>query len=286
MTHLSSLTGASSPTIALLTDFGTADGYPGVMKGVILGIAPGAQLVDVTHDIPPHDIASGAWVLQTAWRYFPAGTIFLCVVDPGVGSARRPIALRLGEYSFVGPDNGLFSYVLAEAEDQQPASPLQVVALDNPRYHLPHASATFHGRDLFAPSAAHLACGVSLASLGTPFDAASLVTIAPRRPISHGETLVAHILHIDHFGNLITDLGSALTAAVFSSPTLTLHLGKHTITARADTFAGGPSGAPFALRDSSGHLAIVVRNGSAAALLNARRGDELRVLGMQPVVRE
>lgn len=267
----------------MLTDFGTADGYPGVMKGVILGIAPGTQLVDLTHDIPPQDVATGAWVLQTAWRYFPADAIFLCVVDPGVGSARRPIALRLGEQIFVGPDNGLFSYTLAAAADHQRTSPVQAVTLDDQRYHLPHASATFHGRDIFAPAAAHLAHGVPFASLGTPLDPASLVTIAPPRPAWHGETLIGHILHIDHFGNLITDLDPTLTAAAFSSPTFSLHLGVHTITARAHTFASGPADAPFVLRDSSGHLAIVIRNGSAAAQLNASRGDELRVTGMLPV---
>lgn len=266
----------------MLTDFGTADGYTGVMKGVILGIAPGTQLVDLTHDIPPQDVATGAWVLQTAWNYFPASTIFLCVVDPGVGSARRPIALRLGEHIFVGPDNGLCSYTLAAA-DQQQASPLRVAAtLDNQRYRLPHASATFHGRDIFAPAAAYLARGVPFASLGTPLDPASLITITPPRPAWQGETLIGHILHIDHFDNLITDLGPTLTAAAFSSPTFSLHLGEHTITARAHTFADGPADAPFALRDSSGYLAIVIRNGPAAARLNASRGDVLRVTGMRP----
>jgi S-adenosyl-L-methionine hydrolase (adenosine-forming) len=266
----------------MLTDFGTADGYPGVMKGVILSIAPGAQIVDLTHDVPPQDVATGAWVLQTAWRYFSAGTIFLCVVDPGVGSERRPIALRLGEHTFIGPDNGLFSYTLAAAKDEHPASPVQAVALDNQRYHLSHVSATFHGRDIFAPAAAHLARGVPFASLGTPLDPASLVTITLPRPIWQGETLIGHVLHIDHFGNLITDLGPTLTAAAFSSPTLSLHLGEHTITARAHTFADGPADAPFMLRDSSGHLAIVLRNGSAVGLLHAHRGDELRVTGIQP----
>lgn len=284
MTTSSPALNAPSPIIAMLTDFGTSDGNTGVMKGVILGIAPGTQIVDLTHDIPPQDITTGAWVLQAAWRYFPAGTIFLCVVDPGVGSARRPIALRRGEHSFVGPDNGLFSYLLAgaEADDQRRAAPLQAVALDNQRYHLPHVSATFHGRDIFAPAAAHLARGVPFASLGTLLDPARLVSIALPQPIWQGVTLVGHVLHIDHFGNLITDLGPTLTAAAFSIPTFSLHFGEHTITARAHTFADGPADAPFALRDSSGHLAIAIRNGSAAALLCAHRGDELRVTGMQP----
>ena len=119
---------AGSPPITLLTDFGSRDGYSGVMKGVILGIAPGTALVDLTHEIAPQDVVGAAWVLHTAWRYFPLGTIFLCVVDPGVGSARRPVALAAGGRLFVGPDNGLFSYVLAAAP------PDEAVALEDPRF--------------------------------------------------------------------------------------------------------------------------------------------------------
>src|SRR5262249_38210989 len=150
-----------APVVALLTDFGTADGYVGVMKGVLLGIAPRAQVVDLSHDVPPQQIATGAWILHTAWRYFPPDSIFVCVVDPGVGGARRPVALRAGDRLFVGPDNGLFSYILASEP------PESAVILDNPRFHLTAPSATFHGRDIFAPAAGHLAAGVPLASLGT-----------------------------------------------------------------------------------------------------------------------
>src|SRR5690349_16009936 len=147
----------ATPAVVLLTDFGLADGYVGIMKGVLLGIAPRAPLVDLSHDVPPQDIATGAWILHTAWRYFPPGSIFLCVVDPGVGSARRPVALRANARLFVGPDNGLFTYVLASEP------PDASVILDNPRYRLPAPSATFHGRDIFAPAAGHLAAGMPLA---------------------------------------------------------------------------------------------------------------------------
>ena len=265
---------AGSPPIILLTDFGSRDGYPGVMKGVILGIAPGTALVDLTHEIAPQDVAGAAWVLHTAWRYFPLGTIFLCVVDPGVGSARRPLALAAGARLFVGPDNGLFSYVLAAAP------PDEAVALDDPRFHLPHPSATFHGRDIFAPCAAHLARGIPLGKLGSAVAVASLVTFTMPRPVWQEDMLHGHVLHVDRFGNLITDVACALAAALLATPSARLAVAGRDISARAHTFAEGPEGEPFLLADSSGHLAIAVRNGSAAALLGAGRGDEVVASGV------
>ena len=266
----------ASPPIALLTDFGTRDGYPGIMRGVILGIAPASAVVDLTHDIPPQDVAAGAWVLSTAWRYFPRGTIFLGVVDPGVGSARRAVALRAGERLFVGPDNGLFSLVTTQAPAEE------AVTLDNPRYRLPQPSATFHGRDIFAPAAAHLAVGVPLAALGSPLAPESLVTLTPPVPYREGETLVGHVVHVDVFGNLITDFAGSLADVLLSLPGVSFTLGGTHIADRAATFAAGPADMPFALRDSSGHLAIAVRNGSAAALLGAARGDAVRAHGVPP----
>jgi S-adenosyl-L-methionine hydrolase (adenosine-forming) len=265
---------AGSPPIVLLTDFGSRDGYPGVMKGVILGIAPGAVLVDLTHEIAPQDVAGAAWALHTAWRYFPLGTIFLCVVDPGVGSTRRPVALAAGGRLFVGPDNGLFSYVLAAAP------PDEAVALDDPRFHLPHPSATFHGRDIFAPCAAHLARGIPLGKLGSAVAVTSLVTFALPRPVWQGDMLHGHVLHVDRFGNLITDVAGALAAVLLAIPSARLAVAGRDISARAHTFAEGPEGEPFLLADSSGHLAIAVRNGSAAALLSAGRGDEVVASGV------
>ena len=260
--------------VALLTDFGTRDGYVGVMKGVMLGIVPDVRLVDLTHEIGPQDVREGAWVLYTSWRSFPVGTVFLCVVDPGVGTGRRPVAVRAGGRIFVGPDNGLFSYVLAEAPVER------AVVLDKPLYHLPTPSATFHGRDIFAPCAAHLARGLLLEAVGSPVAPESLV----RLPLSHPDwregALVGHVLHIDRFGNLITDLDQAHADAILSAPSARVTLAGETITARAQTFGEGPEDAAFALRDSSGHLAIAVRNGSAAALLEAGIGDEVMVEGL------
>jgi S-adenosylmethionine hydrolase len=267
-----------APVIALLTDFGQRDGYVGVMKGVILGIAPGTSLVDLTHHVGPQDVAGGAWVLHTAWRSFPEHTIFLCVVDPGVGSARRPVALRTADRYFVGPDNGLFSYVLAEATV---ATVEHTVVLDNPHFHLPLPSATFHGRDIFAPCAAHLARGVALEALGSAIAPESLVSLPLPHPQWRGDELAAHILHVDHFGNLITDLGPDFADAVLHDQGVTLHVGGHSITLRARTFADAPAGQPFALRDSSGHVALALRDGSVAGYFGVGAGDEVVVRGLR-----
>ncbi|MGH2515300.1 MAG: SAM hydrolase/SAM-dependent halogenase family protein, partial [Ktedonobacterales bacterium] len=251
----------SVPLVALLTDFGTRDGYVGVMKGVILSIAPETQLVDLTHEIPPQHVHAGAWVLHTSWRAFPLGSVFLCVVDPGVGTSRRPIAVRAGGRLFVGPDNGLFSYILVEAKVER------AVVLDKPLYHLPTPSATFHGRDIFAPCAAHLAREILLDAVGTPVPVESLARLPLSHPEWRDDTLVGHILHVDTFGNLITDFDTICTDSILAAPDVQIALAGEMIADRRRTFGEGPLERPFALRDSSGHLAIAVRNGSAAARL-------------------
>jgi S-adenosylmethionine hydrolase len=265
---------AASPVIALLTDFGLEDGYPGIMKGVMLGIAPEARFTDITHLIPGQDVATGAWILHTAWRYFPAGTIFLSVVDPGVGTARKPIALRADERYFVGPDNGLFSYVLTTALS------VTAVHLDRALYHLPNPSHTFAGRDIFAPCSAHLAAGVTLEELGSPLDPRTLSTIVPRQPSPRDGVVAGTILHSDHFGNLITSFGPEIAEEILRSSTSILTIGNTTVTARAATFAAGPVDEPFLYIDSSGYLAIAVRDGSAATRLDARRGAQVRISGL------
>src|SRR2546422_8191925 len=185
------------PFMAMMTDFGLGDGDVGVMKGVIIGIVPHVQIIDITHDVAPQNVPSGAWILASGYRYYPPGTVFVCVVDPGVGSSRGAIAMHAGDWFFVGPDNGLFSYIFAE----QPVH--AVVALDNPAYHLSQVSSTFHGRDIFAPAGAHLARGVALYELGTQLEPAALQRIEAGHPVRHGSRIDAHILHVDHFGNLI-----------------------------------------------------------------------------------
>jgi S-adenosyl-L-methionine hydrolase (adenosine-forming) len=278
MNHQST-TPNSRPVIALLTDFGQGDGDVGVMKGVIASIAPDAQTIDITHEVAPQNIPSGAWILSTAYRYFPQGTVFVCVVDPGVGSSRNAIAVRAGDKFFVGPDNGLFSYVLAQQTFHN------AVVLSNPAYHLPQVSSTFHGRDIFAPVGAHLANGVELSVLGTAIDSTKLQRIDTEPPLRQGGYIEAHIIHIDRFGNLITDIPLTLVPELSSSPidrgnqhvdsqpginfpTLGTVINRH-----YRFFAeSADDGQPFIYADSSGYVGIAVRNGNAAMTFGAEMG--------------
>jgi S-adenosyl-L-methionine hydrolase (adenosine-forming) len=262
-----------APVVALLTDFGLSDGYVGVVKAVILGLAPGQPLLDLTHDVPPQDVRHGAWLLHTTWRYLPEGSVCLAVVDPGVGTPRRPVAFAAGGRIFVGPDNGLFSYVLHGAEVTA------AVVLDLPQYHLTPVSATFHGRDIFAPVCGHLAAGAPLSSVGSPLDPATLITFDAPRPEQRADGLLGHVLHVDHFGNLITNFDGSLAVRMLDDPAVRVRVGVAEISARAATFAGGPPDAPFLIQESSGHLAIAVRDGSAAARLGAGVGSDVLVLG-------
>lgn len=252
--------------ITLLTDFGTQDTFVGVMKGVIKSIAPQAEIIDLTHQIAPQDVAAGAFALKTALGFFPPGTIHVAVVDPGVGSERRAIAARIGDDVYVAPDNGLLSYVLAER-------PLrQAVILDNSQYHLPHVSRTFHGRDIFAPAAAHLANGISMLSLGTPL--ASLVTLPLSRLIVQGETLLAHIISVDAFGNMLTDLTEVQFSAWADSP-VAIETADGAIPGPLASYSDVPEGRALALFGSSGHLEIAVRSGSAQKQLHLSRGGTI-----------
>jgi S-adenosylmethionine hydrolase len=264
--------------IALLTDFGPQDGYVGVMKGVILGLAPDATLVDLTNAVPPHDVLTGAWILHTSWRYFPEGTIFLTVVDPGVGSKRRGVAFQVEERAFVGPDNGLFSYVLVDA------TPDRVVSLDNSAYQLPNPSATFHGRDIFAPAVGHLASGVALGQLGKPVEPSSLVRLPLPRAEWRAGVLAAHALHIDGFGNVILDVEPPLTDLILANSATQALVGWRRVTQHVRTYSEASKNECALLRDSSGHLAIILRGGSAAQMLHLRRGNEVRITGLRSPV--
>ncbi|RAQ97950.1 hypothetical protein A4R35_20595 [Thermogemmatispora tikiterensis] len=258
-----------------MTDFGLRDGFVGIMKGVIAGIVPQAQLIDISHEIAAQNVAAGAWLLSTAYRYFPAGSVFLCVVDPGVGSQRRAIALEAGDWFFVGPDNGLFSYVLAE----QPLR--QVVALENPAYRLPAVSTTFHGRDIFAPAAAHLARGVPLSDFGPTLDPDSLQRLDLSLPRREGGRIEARVIYIDHFGNLVTSIPLALVPDLFTAPSVRLLIpGRHlTIERRQPFFAGeAGEGEPFVYSDSAGYVGVAIRNGSAAATLGIAVGEAVTLV--------
>lgn len=261
--------------ITLLTDFGTRDGYPGIMKGVIWTITPDAEIVDITHDIAPQNILEGALTLARTVPYYPPGTVHIAVIDPGVGTARRPIAARAGESFLVGPDNGLFSFLLQKAWKEQ--AEVEIVHLDQPRYWLPDVSSSFHGRDIFAPAGAHLARGVPLSELGTPIKDPVLISLpAPRRGPTgwHGE-----VVHIDSFGNLSTNLDRSHLP---SSGAIAIRIADQTIQALSHSFGDGHPGDLVAFIDSSGKLAVAVVNGSAARRLQAGIGQPVELLEQEP----
>lgn len=257
------------PVVALMTDFGLGDGDVGVMKGVIAGIAPEANIIDMTHEIAPQHVASAAWILSIGYKYFPKGTVFVCVIDPGVGSSRGALAVHAGDWFFVGPDNGLFSYVYAE----QPVH--GAVRLENPAYQLPQVSSTFHGRDIFAPAGAYLARGVALDELGPEVDASTLQWIDITPPERKKNYIDAGILHIDHFGNILTTIPLSLVPDLFDLASVSVEFpGKRTaVTQRRRFFAeDADDGVPFIYGDSSGYVGIAVRNGSAARTLGLSAG--------------
>jgi S-adenosylmethionine hydrolase len=265
---------ASRPVIALMTDFGIGDGDVGVMKGVIAGITPDAHIIDITHNVGPQNVSSGAWILAAGYRYFPKNTIFVCVVDPGVGSTRGAIALHAGNWYFVGPDNGLFSYVMSE----QPIH--AAVLLANSSYHLPTVSSTFHGRDIFSPVGAYLARGLNdiFFELGPPVDPAALRRLEMGDVVRDRNTINAYIVHIDNFGNLITSIPLSIVPELYSVSQVKILFTNNGIAVEKlrQFFAEGPDdGQAFIYGDSSGYVGIAVRNGNAAKTLGVGFGTPI-----------
>ena len=254
------------PIITLLTDFGLNDTFVGVMKGVIWSIAPDVKIVDLTHGIPPQNVMEAALDIKDAAPYFPAGTIHVCVVDPGVGTSRRPMLAMMGGQYFVGPDNGLFSLLMDRAEDYTTAP--VYVTLNKPRFWLPQISNSFHGRDIFAPVAAHLARGVPFEEMGDPFENPQRLSIP--HPVKTEEGWVGQVLRVDHFGNLVTNL--TRTELDGCDGVMVTVKGK-TLHGLSVTFGDQASGELIAMLDSSGYLAVSLVNGSASDFLNARSGE-------------
>ncbi|NPV56685.1 MAG: SAM-dependent chlorinase/fluorinase [Anaerolineae bacterium] len=257
--------------ITLLTDFGTQDGYPAIMKGIIWSIAPGTHIADISHEVPPQDVAAGARLLERAAPFFPPGTVHIGVVDPGVGTGRRPIAAQLGQQFFVGPDNGLVTMLLDRTQRQNQA--VEVVALDQPRYWLPVVSNTFHGRDIFAPVGAALVNGVSLSSLGSN-------VVDPQRLDLPGFHRTAQgwrgeVVHIDHFGNLATNLPADV---ITTSGKVSVHAAGKVIPRLSTTFGEGEPGDLIAVIDSSNLLSIAVVNGNAQECTGAKLGEPVEVI--------
>jgi hypothetical protein len=258
----------SRPVIALLTDFGTRDHYAGTMKGIALGICPDATLVDISHELPAHDVLAGALELAAAYRYFPAGTIFLVVVDPGVGSTRRGIAAEAGDYKFVAPDNGVLTAVL----DEHP--PKRVVELTERRYARPTVSRTFEGRDRFAPAAAWLAKGIDLAALGRPAGVVQRVAIP--QPQIETDRIEGQVVRVDRFGNLITNIDRKTFEKLAGGP-LDIRVGTHQVSRVVSTYTDASPGDVCALFGSTDHLEIAANGASAAADLDLGRGASVHI---------
>jgi S-adenosylmethionine hydrolase len=257
--------------LTLTTDFGLRSGFAGIMKGVIYGIAPQVTIVDISHSIAPQNIQEGAFTLWRAVLFFPPGTVHVYVVDPGVGTQRRPLAARLGDHTFVGPDNGLLTPLIETAE--QAKQPVEFVHLNNPKYWLPNISRTFHGRDIFAPVAAHLVNGVSLSALGPRLN--DPVRIELPHPVKTEAGWSAHVTAIDSFGNLATDLPAS---ALGSRIDVRVRLRGVEVAGIVASYGNKQPGELVALVDSEGYLEVAVVNGSAAEKLDAHAGDTVEVL--------
>lgn len=256
--------------ITLMTDFGLKDGNVGVMKGVILGIAPQARIVDLSHTIQAQNIREAALILARSAPYFPSGTIHVVVVDPGVGTERRHIAARLGEQFYVGPDNGTITPLLDSV--QAKGEPVEIIHTNNTRYWLPVVSHVFHGRDVFSPLAAHLANGVVLQELGIPInDPVRLNLPRPQRTLNGWQ---CEIIHIDHFGNIATNL---MEEQLGKPNSIEVRLCGVNIHNMVRTFGERPVGDLVALYGSTGNLIVSEVNGNAAKRLNAAVGDIVEV---------
>jgi S-adenosylmethionine hydrolase len=255
--------------IALFTDFGTRDAYVAQLKGAILSIHPTAHLVDLSHEVDAFDVRAAAYLLDAAAHYFPARTIFVAVVDPGVGTGRRPVLLvTQAEKYYVGPDNGLCTRVI-EREGFQAAYMLTQSA-----YFLPQVSATFHGRDLFGPVAAHLARGIEPAQFGPHLE--ELMQLSYARPQHVGETVVGEVIHVDHYGNIATNIPSEMLGNLAPGQWLTWTLAERThVLPIVETYEAGPQGQPVCLINSSKAYEIALPYGNAAAGLAVQVGDRV-----------
>ena len=257
------------PVVALLSDFGIRDHYVGAMKGVILGICPDATLVDISHDIPAHDVLTAGLELAATYRYFPAGSVFLVVVDPGVGSARRGVAVDTGDYRFVAPDNGVLTAVLNETP------PRRVVELTERRYARPTVSRTFEGRDRFAPAAAWLAKGVQLSALGRLVSDYRLLDIPS--PVADEGRIAGEVLLVDRFGNLATNIDRKAFERLAQSGTIQIEAGAHGIGRLVETYADIEGDEVCALFGSTDHLEFAANSTSAAERLGLDRGAPVTV---------
>ena len=254
----------NSPIVALLTDFGSHDHYVGTMKGVLLSVNPALRIVDITHDVEPHNIRHGAYLLWASYKYFPANTIFVAIVDPGVGSARRILAVATKTYTFLGPDNGVLDFVLSD-ERSHTAVEISHQDAEKKSLFLPHVSSTFHGRDIFAPLAAHVSRGVKLTSVG------KLVELGDRAPLfvnREAKGTKPSIVHIDRFGTIVTNIVGENVQSLRDSIS-GVQVRRKRITRWIHSYGEAPARTPCLIVGSSGLVEIVVNAGSAAELFHA-----------------
>ncbi len=268
--------GRSPFPLAIITDFGYRDHYVGAMKGVIASIAPAAAVIDLTHGIPAQSIIAGAIALRESWRYFPRRTVFLAVVDPGVGTARAPIAIetRIGA-RFVGPDNGLLWLAANQAGIKR------AVKLTSPRHRLTHVSATFHGRDIFAPAAAYLWRGTPISALGPALPASSITQLELPRPLDSAREVRGEVIYVDGFGNLVSNIDRQTAEQFmtrFRHKSLSVRISGGAAMRIFDAYGDAPKGAPLATFGSFGLLEVALRDGNAAAHFAAGPGTSVSLI--------
>jgi len=255
--------------ITLTTDFGVQDHYVGAMKAVLLSISEKARLVDISHQIPPQDIMAGAWVVRNSAMLFPPNTVHLVVVDPGVGTNRKPIAIKIKDQYLVGPDNGIFSLITDQYD-------YKGVELTNPEFWRADQSSTFHGRDIFAPVAAHLSNGVKMSELGEPIE--KLETYRWAVPISDRDGVQGWVVHIDHFGNLISNIPESMIRDAVGGGDLKIYVGNTIFDTVVNTFGDVPDGEPAAYIGSSGVLEIAINKGDAREMLGVEKGAQISIV--------
>jgi S-adenosylmethionine hydrolase len=257
--------------LSITTDFGITNGFVGVMKGVIYGIAPDVKIVDISQLISAQNVLEGAYAMWRAVPFFPPESVHVGVVDPGVGTTRRPIGARLGDQLFIAPDNGLLTPLILDAE--RDGKRMEFVHLDTPKYWLPKVSNTFHGRDIFAPTGAHLAAGVPLSELGTPIT--DPIRLDLPRPEKTENGWMAHVTIIDIFGNLTTDLPAE---ALDGRRDVLIRIRNHEVEGIIDSYGHREIGDLVAVVDSEYYVEIAVVNGSAQKKLGAKIGDVVEVI--------
>jgi S-adenosylmethionine hydrolase len=260
--------------ITLLTDFGLEDAYVGIVKGAILSVNPAATIVDITHSIPPGDVMQAAYYLETSCGYFPHDAVHVVVVDPGVGSGRGIVALKTNGQRFLAPDNGVLSALLSKGTGEQ------AVMVENTRYFLAPLSRTFHGRDIFAPVAAHLSKGMDMSVLGPAVATENLVSFRfPEAVFANDRCIEGAVISVDRFGNLITNIRQKdlMKLCIQNQPSeLKVQIRGRTVEGLSDTYKSVPSGKPIAVIGSTDRLEISVNGGHAADVFNATSGEAVR----------